>query len=76
MRKVTPIIQTLICYLFIILFIYTAVSKLIDFENFQIQLAQSPLLSVYAEFIVYTIIISIGIVIALLLLVSKRTLQQ
>ncbi|WP_414647213.1 hypothetical protein [Empedobacter sp. UBA6745] len=51
-------------------------SKLIDFENFQIQLAQSPLLSVYAEFIVYTKKISIGIVIALLLLVSKRTLQQ
>lgn len=76
MRKIAPLIQTLVCYLFIILFIYTAVSKLIDFENFQIQLTQSPLLSVYAEFIVYTKKISIGIVIALLLLVSKRTLQQ
>ena len=76
MRKIAPLIQTLVCYLFIILFIYAAVSKLIDSENFQIQLAQSPLLSVYAEFIVYTIIISIGIVIALLLQVSKRTLQQ
>ncbi|TGN26443.1 MauE/DoxX family redox-associated membrane protein [Empedobacter tilapiae] len=76
MRKLTPLIQTLVCYLFIILFIYAAVSKLIDFENFQIQLAQSPLLSVYAEFIVYTIIISIGIVIALLLQASKQALQQ
>ncbi|MGV0924130.1 MauE/DoxX family redox-associated membrane protein [Empedobacter tilapiae] len=76
MRKIAPLIQTLICYLFIVLFIYAAVSKLMDFENFQIQLAQSTLLSVYAEFIVYTIIISIGIVIALLLLVRKRTLQQ
>ncbi|WP_390891509.1 MauE/DoxX family redox-associated membrane protein [Empedobacter tilapiae] len=76
MRKIAPLIQTLVCYLFIILFIYAAVSKLIDSENFQIQLTQSPLLSVYAEFIVNTIVISIGIVIALLLQVSKRTLQQ
>ena len=66
MRKYDPFIQTLICYLFIVLFIYAAVSKLMDFENFQIQLAQSPLLSVYAGFISYAVIIA-EIVIALLL---------
>jgi hypothetical protein len=32
----------------IILFTYAAISKLIDFENFQTQLGQSPLLSAYA----------------------------
>ena len=66
MRKYDPFIQTLICYLFIVLFIYAAVSKLMDFENFQIQLAQSPLLSAYAGFISYAVII-VEIVIALLL---------
>lgn len=57
MRKIAPFIQTLICYLFIILFIYAAVSKLMDFENFQIQLAQSPLLSAYPGFVSYAVII-------------------
>ncbi len=66
MRKYDPFIQTLICYLFIVLFIYAAVSKLMDFETFQIQLAQSPLLSAYAGFISYAVI-TVEIVIALLL---------
>ncbi|MAM28759.1 MAG: hypothetical protein CMC13_07020 [Flavobacteriaceae bacterium] len=37
-----------IAYLFILLFTYAAVSKLLDFETFTVQLAQSPLLSAYA----------------------------
>ncbi|MGV0938374.1 DoxX family protein [Empedobacter falsenii] len=73
MRKIAPFLRTLICYLFIVLFIYAAVSKLMDFENFQIQLAQSPLLSAYAGFISYAVII-VEIVIALLLCI-KRTQQ-
>ncbi|MFV0155305.1 DoxX family protein [Empedobacter falsenii] len=73
MRKIAPFIQTLICYLFIVLFIYAAVSKLMDFENFQIQLAQSPLLSAYAGFISYAVII-VEILIVLLLCI-KRTQQ-
>ncbi|MDR6546514.1 putative membrane protein YphA (DoxX/SURF4 family) [Chryseobacterium rhizosphaerae] len=39
------------------LFIYAAASKWMDFENFQVQLAQSPLLSAYAGFISYGVII-------------------
>ena len=73
MRKLIPIIQTLICYLFIVLFVYAAVSKLIDFENFQIQLAQSPLLSAYAGFISYAVIIAEILIV--LLLGIKRTQQ-
>ncbi|WP_027375698.1 DoxX family protein [Kaistella palustris] len=41
---------------FSLLFIYAALSKLRDFENFQVQLAQSPLLSAYAGFISYAVI--------------------
>ena len=36
---------------FVLLFIYASASKMLDFENFQVQLAQSPLLSAYAGFI-------------------------
>ena len=44
-------------YAFILLFTYAAGSKMLDFENFQVQLAQSPLLSAYAGFISYAVII-------------------
>lgn len=40
-----------------LLFIYASASKLLDFENFQVQLAQSPLLSAYAGIISYLILI-------------------
>ncbi|KGO93647.1 MauE/DoxX family redox-associated membrane protein [Flavobacterium subsaxonicum] len=41
----------IVCYLYIILFTYAAVSKLLDFENFQVQLGQSPLLAAFAGFV-------------------------
>lgn len=45
-----------VCYLYILLFVYTAISKFLDFENFRIQLAQSPLLSAWAGLIAPSII--------------------
>ncbi|HEU4789342.1 MAG TPA: DoxX family protein [Flavobacterium sp.] len=44
-------ITVFICYLYILLFTYAAVSKLLDFENFSVQLGQSPLLSAFANVI-------------------------
>jgi len=57
------IIVEIICCLYILLFIYAAVSKLLDFENFRIQLAQSPLLSAYAVFVA-PVIIAVELIIA------------
>jgi hypothetical protein len=51
-QAVVPVIS----YLYILLFIYASVSKLLDFENFRIQLAQSPLLSAWAGFIAPAVI--------------------
>lgn len=45
-REVFPV---LVSYLFILLFVYAAVSKLLDFETFETQLGQSPLLSPYVR---------------------------
>jgi len=42
------IIVEVICLLYILLFVYAAVSKLIDFEHFQIQIGRSPMLSAIA----------------------------
>jgi len=47
---------TVVAYFFMVLFCYAAVSKMLDFENFQVQLAQSPLLSAYAGFVSYGVI--------------------
>jgi len=52
--------------LYVLLFVYAAISKLLDFENFGIQLAQSPLLSAYAGLIAPSVIIA-ELLIALLL---------
>lgn len=55
-----------VSYLYILLFVYAAVSKLIDFENFQAQIGQSPLLSVLAAYVsVGVIILEISIAIML-----------
>lgn len=47
-----------ICYFYITLFVYAASSKLLDFEQFRVQLGQSPLLSVYAGVLVWLVPLS------------------
>ena len=59
-----------ISYLFILLFVYSAVSKLLDFHNFQIQLAQSPLLTAFATYISYAVL-TVEFAIAILLSIPK-----
>lgn len=58
----------IIAFAYIFLFVYTAVSKIIDFENFEIQLGQSPLLSSFAGWVAIAvpaseIIIAIGLMV-------------
>lgn len=57
-------------YVFVVLFVYAGMSKLLDFETFQVQLAQSPLLSAYAGFVAWAVPIS-EFLIAILLLVER-----
>jgi uncharacterized membrane protein YphA (DoxX/SURF4 family) len=57
----------IISYLFIVLFVYAAVSKLLDFEQFRVQIGQSPLLSAYAHWIAWAVP-ALEIVIAFLLI--------
>lgn len=46
-----------VSYFFILLFCYAGISKIMDFENFQIQISQSLFLSKYARFIPFVVII-------------------
>lgn len=66
------IIIDIICLLYIILFVYAAVSKLLDFENFQIQLGQSPLLSSFAGIVSWIVPIVELLIVALLIFPSMR----
>lgn len=63
----------LICILYILLFGYAAVSKLLDFENFQVQLGQSPLLHFFAGELSWLVPLS-EISIAFLLIIPKMRL--
>lgn len=67
----TIFIKTVSCF-FILLFVYASVSKLLDFENFQVQIAQSPLLSAYADSISYGVIIIELVIAGLLSLNTSR----
>lgn len=67
------ILVDIICLLFVLLFVYAAASKLFDFENFTIQLGQSPLLNAFANWISITVPIS-ELIIAIVLLFPKLRL--
>ncbi|MBB4804560.1 putative membrane protein YphA (DoxX/SURF4 family) [Flavobacterium nitrogenifigens] len=71
--QIRNIIIEIICMLFVLLFVYAAVSKILDFENFQVQLGQSPLLSAYARWVSYMVPI-IEITIAILLCIPRLRL--
>lgn len=70
MHKILPFIKQAVIYFFIILFVYAAISKVTDFENFQVQVAQSPLLSAFATVIAYATVIG-ELIIAILLCFPK-----
>jgi hypothetical protein len=48
----------IVSLLFIILFVYASISKLLDFENFQAQLGQSPIVSNFTGIISYAVPVS------------------
>lgn len=62
----------IICYLYVFMLVYAATSKLLDFENFKIQLGQSPLLSSFADWITILVPVSEFIIASLLLIPKFR----
>ncbi|WP_268225118.1 MauE/DoxX family redox-associated membrane protein [Sinomicrobium oceani] len=64
------VIVEIICYLFILLFVYAAATKLADFQNFRIQLAKSPMLTEIAGF-TSVIVPSLELIIALFLTIPR-----
>lgn len=72
MKKKTTV--TIICALFIFLFVYTAANKLIDFQSFTLVLSQSPFIGNYAPVVAWIIPVTEIVIAALLFLpLTKRT---
>ena len=55
-HKTKKVIIESISMLFILLFVYASISKLLEFKDFQTQLGQSPLLGAFAIPISYNVI--------------------
>lgn len=72
MKNISNTIATIISYFLILLFVYASVSKLTDFENFQVQIGQSPILGEYAGFFSYATIISEIIIVIVLFFKHSR----
>lgn len=67
-RRSNIIILEIITYLFIVLFVYAAFSKLMDYDHFRIELGKSPLLAGISSYISWVIpVIELGIAISLAL---------
>jgi hypothetical protein len=60
----------IISYLYVLLFVYTAVSKLLEFNDFRTQLGQSPVFAAVAEPVSYGVIIT-ELLISVLLIAEK-----
>lgn len=71
-KSIKDNIVTVVCYLFILLFVYAAVSKLLDFETFQAQLRQSSFLSPFADWVSWGVIILEMFIAVLLCLENTR----
>jgi uncharacterized membrane protein YphA (DoxX/SURF4 family) len=63
----------IISYLFIILFVYAAVSKLLDFEHYKAQIRQSSLLNTYTDYVAWGVPV-IEILVSLLFFLPKLRL--
>lgn len=71
--RIRNLIIDTVCYLFVMLFIYAATSKLLDYENFRIQLGQSPLLSPFAGIVAW-VVPGLEFLISIMLLIPKLRL--
>ena len=74
MKYLKKIIPVAVSIFFVILFCYAAISKVMDFKNFQVQISASPLLNGFSQFLPYTIIIVEFLIAGLLCYRKTRTM--
>lgn len=67
------LVVTVITYLLVLLWLYAATNKILDFQKFKVQIGQSPILTDYAAIIAW-LIPSIEIVLSIILLLNRTLL--
>ena len=70
--KAKKIALEIICFLFILLFTYAAVMKLMDVQKFTVQIGQSPLLTDFAGVVAWVIPISELLIAGMLAVIRLR----
>lgn len=73
MKNKKEIAVDIISALFVMLFLYAAFTKLLDYEKFRVQIGQSPLLTAFAGFVAW-FIPAVEILIAIMLIFSRTRL--
>jgi uncharacterized membrane protein YphA (DoxX/SURF4 family) len=68
--KYKNVLLEVICILYILLFVYAAVNKFLVFDEFVIQIGQSPVLTAYAGWVAW-IVPSLEILISLMLVIPR-----
>lgn len=71
--KSRRIIVDVIGYLFVLLYLYAAANKLIAFDDFQLQMSKSPIITDFAAILVW-FVPALEVVIAMLLLMNRTVL--
>lgn len=60
----------IICYLFVLLFLYAATSKLVEYDKFQLQISKSPIITDFAHILVW-MVPALEIIISITLLIER-----
>lgn len=68
--KTKSTLVDIICYLFVLLFLYAATSKLIEYDKFQLQISKSPIITDYAHILVW-MVPALEIIISIMLLIER-----
>lgn len=72
--RLRDVLLEMICSLYILLFVYAALSKLLDFNHFHIQLGKSPVLGSFADLVVW-LVPTVELILALLLCFERTRYQ-
>ena len=62
----------IICFLFILLFTYAALTKLMDYQKFSVQIGQSPLLTNYAGLLAWAVPVGELVIAGMLAIIPLR----
>lgn len=68
--KTKSTLVDIICYLFVLLFLYAATSKLMEYDKFQLQMSKSPIITDYAHILVWMVPV-MEIIISIMLLTER-----